>query len=147
VIANPPPGYPRVAPYLLYEDPAAALEWLSAAFGFRERFRNTLEDGRIDHAEMEIGEGLVMLASPGADYRSPRRLGGATALVHVYVDDIERHFERAKAGGAAIRNEPTEKPYGTIQYSAADPEGHLWLFSQQVREPDPEWRTAQASAG
>jgi PhnB protein len=138
--ANPPRGYPRVAPYLLYEDPAAALEWLAGAFGFRERFRNTLEDGRIDHAEMEIGDGLLMLANPGPEYRSPRALGGATQLVHVYVDDIREHFERATAYGAAIRTEPQEKPYGTIQYSAADPEGHLWLFSEQIREPDPEWR-------
>ena len=59
--------------------------------------------------------------------------------MHVYVDDLGAHYERAKAAGAVIRAEPTEKPYGTIQYSAADPEGHLWLFSEQVREPDPEW--------
>jgi uncharacterized glyoxalase superfamily protein PhnB len=144
--ANPPPGYPRVAPYLLYEDPAAALNWLASAFGFRERFRNTLEDGTIDHAEMEIEDGLLMLANPGPEYRSPRALGAATALVHVYVDDIREHFEHAKAAGAAIRDEPAEKPYGTIQYSAADPEGHLWLFSEQVREPDPEWRV-YSSAG
>lgn len=138
--ANPPRGYPRVTPYLLYEDPAAALAWLAEAFGFRERFRNVGEQGWIDHAEMEIGEGLLMLAKPSAEFRSPRRLGGATALVHVYVDDIEEHCERARAAGATIRDEPEEKPYGTIQYAAADPEGHLWLFSEQIREPDPEWR-------
>jgi uncharacterized glyoxalase superfamily protein PhnB len=147
VVANPPAGYPRVAPYLLYEDPGAALAWLEKAFAFRERFRNVGADGWIDHAELEIGDadGLVMLAKPNADYRSPRRLGAATSLVHVYVDDIRGHFERAKAAGAAVRNEPTEKPYGTIQYSVADPEGHLWLFSEQVREPDPEWRVGTAS--
>jgi uncharacterized glyoxalase superfamily protein PhnB len=139
---NPPDGYPRVTPYLMYEDPAAALDWLAKAFAFRERFRHTGDEGWVDHAEMEIGDGLLMLAKPGADYRSPRRLGGATALVHVYVDDIHGHFERAKAAGAVIRTEPLEKPYGTIQYSAADPEGHLWLFSEQVREPEPEWRLA-----
>ena len=89
---------------------------------------------------MEIDTGLLMLAKPGADFRSPRRLGAATSLVHVYVDDLHAHYERAKAAGAVIRSEPTEKPYGTIQYSAVDPEGHLWLFSEQVRTPDPEWR-------
>jgi len=68
---NPPAGYPLVTPYLLYEDPAVALDWLARAFRFRERFRNTTEDGWIDHAEMEIGDGLLMLASPGPDYRSP----------------------------------------------------------------------------
>lgn len=137
---NPPSGYPRVTPYLMYDDTAAALEWLATAFGFRERFRHSGDDGWIDHAEMEIADGLLMLATPGADYRSPKRLGGATALVHVYVGDIYAHFERAKAAGAVIRTEPQEEPYGTIQYSAVDLEGHLWLFSEQIREPEPEWR-------
>jgi uncharacterized glyoxalase superfamily protein PhnB len=137
---NPPPGYTRIAPYLLYEDAAAALEWLAEAFGFRERFRNTLEDGTIDHAEMEFEGGLIMLAGPGEDYRSPRRLGQATVLIHVYVDDIRALFERAKEAGAEVRSELKEKPYGTIQCSVKDPEGHVWLFSEQVREPDPEWK-------
>lgn len=140
---NPPRGYTRVAPYLLYEDTAAALDWLSKAFGFRERFRNTVEDGRIDHAEMQVDDGLIMLATPGTEYRSPRRLGGASVVIHVYVDDIHAHFARAKEAGASIRSEPKEKPYGTIQYSAVDPEGHVWLFSEQVREPEPEWRIVE----
>ena len=140
MVANPPPGYPRVAPYLLYEDPAAALEWLASAFGFRERFRHIGEEGWINHAEMEIGDGLLMLAKPDAGHRSPRSLGGATALVHVYVDGIREHFERATAAGAVVRTEPHEEPYGTVQYSVADPEGHLWLFSEQVCEPEPPCR-------
>jgi PhnB protein len=140
MLANPPNGYPRVAPYLLYEDPVAALDWLAKAFGFRERFRHVGEEGWVNHAELEIGDGLVMLARPNDGYRSPRRLGGATSLVHVYVDDIQGHFEQAVSAGAVVRTQPHEEPYGTLQYSVADPEGHLWLFSEQVREPDPEWR-------
>ena len=137
---NPPPRYPRVAPYLLYEDPAAALAWLADAFGFRERFRHENEAGVVDHAEMELEDGLIMLGNPGSDYRSPRRLGGTTAVVHAYVDDITAHFERAKAAGAEIEREPSPRPYGTIQYSAVDPEGQVWIFSEQVAEPEPEWR-------
>ena len=136
---NPPPGYTRIAPYLLYEDTAAALDWLAKAFGFQERFRHPV-DGRIDHAEMELAGGLIMLATPGTVYRSPRRLGQATVVTHVYVDDIRAHFERAKEAGATIVREPADKPYGTIQYAAEDPEGHVWLFSEQVREPEAEWR-------
>jgi uncharacterized glyoxalase superfamily protein PhnB len=67
---NPPAGYSRITPYLLYEDAAAALDWLARAFGFRERFRHEA-DGLIDHAEMEYGGSEIMLASPGNDYRSP----------------------------------------------------------------------------
>ena len=138
---NSPAGYPTVTPYLLYEDPAAALEWLAAAFGFRERFRHVGESGWIDHAELEIGDGLVMLARPNADYRSPRSLGGATSLVHVYVDDARGHCERARAAGAVIRRLSRRRSRTeTIQYCAIDPEGHQWLFSEQVGEPDPVWR-------
>jgi uncharacterized glyoxalase superfamily protein PhnB len=140
VVKNPPHGYTRIAPYLLYEDPAAALEWLARAFGFRERFRHVVEERRIDHAEMEFENGLIMLARPGSDYRSPRRLGGATVVIHVYVDDLHTHAARAREAGATIVSEPTDKPYGTIQYAAEDPEGHLWLFSEQVREPEAEWK-------
>ncbi len=139
-MSEPPPCYPRVTPYLMYEEPAEALTWLADAFGFEERFRHVGEEGWIDHAEMTIGDGLIMLAKPSADYRSPRSLGGATALVHVYVDDAREHCARARAAGAVIRSEPAEKPYGTLQYTAADPEGHLWLFSEQVRKPEPQWR-------
>jgi uncharacterized glyoxalase superfamily protein PhnB len=140
-----PHGYSRVTPYLLYENPAAALEWLAGAFGFRERFRHEFE-GLINHAEMEYDGGQIMLACPGRDYRSPRRLGGATMLTHIYVDALQEHYERAKAAGAEIRTEPAEKPYGTVQYSAIDPEGHLWLFSEQVREPEPEWQLDESTA-
>lgn len=136
---NPPRGYTRIAPYLLYEDPAAALEWLARAFGFRERFRHVVEEGRIDHAEMEFEGGMIMLARPGSDYRSPRRLGGATVVIHVYVDDIRAHASRAREAGGTVVSEPTDKPYGTVQYAAEDPEGQVWLFSEQVREPEEEW--------
>jgi uncharacterized glyoxalase superfamily protein PhnB len=140
MVDNPPRGYTRIVPYLLYEDPGAALEWLARAFGFRERFRHVVEEGRIDHAEMEFENGLIMLARPGSDYRSPRRLGGATVVIHVYVDDISSHAARARDAGATILSEAKDKPYGTIQYAAEDPEGHVWLFSEQVREPDAEWK-------
>jgi uncharacterized glyoxalase superfamily protein PhnB len=144
MVSNPPAGYPRVTPYLLYEDPAAALDWLAEAFGFEERFRHVGDSGWIDHAEMAIGDELLMLARPSADYRSPRALGGATSLVHVYVEDIHAHCGRARAAGAVIRDEPSERPYGTIQYAAIDPEGHIWLFSEQIREPEPEWEVVDA---
>jgi hypothetical protein len=70
---NPPPGYTRIAPYLLYEDTAAALEWLPKAFGFHERFRHPV-GGRIDHAEMELAGGLIMLATPSTDAYPPATL-------------------------------------------------------------------------
>ena len=77
---NPPAQYPTVTPYLLYEDVPAALEWLSKAFGFRERLRFTAEDGTVNHAEMQLADGVIMLGDPGEEYRNPKRSGGSTVV-------------------------------------------------------------------
>lgn len=138
-----PAGYPRIAPYLLYEDPGTALAWLAEAFGFRERMRQQDPDGTVRHAEMELGapgaaDGVIMMGGPGAGYRNPKHVGQATQLIHVYVDDVDGHFARAKAAGAEILAEPETKPYGDRNYMAADPEGHNWSFAQHVRDVPPE---------
>ncbi|HEY7003510.1 MAG TPA: VOC family protein [Gaiellaceae bacterium] len=125
---------PRVTPYLLYEDVAGALAWLSEVFGFEERLRLTDERGVVTHAEMKIADGLVMMGDPGDAYRSPKRLGARTALVHVYVEDVDAHYERAKAAGAEIIAEPIDQPYGDRRYDAYDLEGQFWSFAQHIRD-------------
>lgn len=135
---NPPVGYPRISPYLYYEDAGTAIEWLTRAFGFRERMRMPTEDGRVMHAELELDGGVVMLATPPRDdYRNPHGLGGNTSSVYTYVDDVDAHFERARAGGAEILQEPETMPYGDRHYGAKDPEGHEWWFGQHVRDVAP----------
>jgi uncharacterized glyoxalase superfamily protein PhnB len=137
------PTYPGVIPMIAYEDGAAALDWLATAFGFRERTRMAGTDGRISHAEMETGEGLIMLASPTPDYEGPRRhRNGCEAArrwsdvpwvidgVLVYVDEVAAHFERAKRAGARILSEPEADEYGH-RYRAEDLEGHRWMFLQR----------------
>ena len=128
----PPEDYPVVTPYLYYEDAGAAMDWLVAAFGLSERMRMTDDDGRINHGELEIGSGIVMLGQPGPDYKSPKNQGRATAGVHVYVDDVNAHYERAKAAGAEITQEPADQEYGDRRYDAKDPEGHDWFFAQRL---------------
>ena len=128
----------RITPYLLYEDVAGALDWLGRAFGFRERLRSEASDGTVWHAEMELEDASVMLGDPGPDYRNPRSLGGSTILVHVYVEDVDAHCERARAAGAVIHMEPTDEPYGDRRYDCEDPEGHRWSFAQRVRTVPPE---------
>jgi uncharacterized glyoxalase superfamily protein PhnB len=128
----------RIAPYLLYEDVSAAVEWLRRAFGFRERLRFAGEDGVVSHAEVEYGGEVIMLGHPGPDYRNPRRLGAATQLVHVYVEDVDEHFRVARAAGATIEAEPADMPYGDRRYDAVDPEGHRWSFGQRIRDVQPE---------
>ena len=137
---NPPEGYPAVMPYLHYEDAAAALDFLTTAFGFREKYRMDDENGRVGHAEVEIGDrGVVMLGEPGEGYRNPKNIGAkATASIYVYVDDVDAHFVRAKDAGATILREPQDQFYGDRNYGAADPEGHEWYFGTHVRDVSPE---------
>lgn len=128
-----------ITPYLLYEDIAAALEWLSRCFGFHERLRFTDPNGTVSHAEM-VGPdgGDVMLGHPGPDYESPARTGAISLFVHVMVDDVDEHFQRAKDAGAQILSAPEDQPYGDRRYDAADLEGHRWSFAQHLRDIAPE---------
>jgi len=126
-----------------YEDVAAAINWLSDAFGFREAGeRFTDDEGRVTHAELQLDGATVMLGWPGPDYRSPKRHAEecepaarwlATPWVidgvHVEVGDLDAHCERARAAGASVLREPENLPFGRL-YSAADLEGHRWMFMQ-----------------
>ena len=129
-----------VEPYILYEDAASAIDFLSKAFGFREVLRSHSPEGRVWHAEMAYGDGTIFLGQPGSEYRNPKVLGAVTVAIHVYVDDVDRHYDRAQAAGARIRTELADRDYGERRYHAEDPEGHVWMFSQRVREVRPaEW--------
>ena len=133
---------PQVVPMLAYEDGAAALDWLSRAFGFRERTRYTEEDGTLSHGELEVGDGLVMLATPTPDYQGPKRhremceharkwseVPWVIDGVLVQVDNLDAHFAQAKEAGATILSEPEDTGHGRT-YRAEDIEGHRWMFEQ-----------------
>ncbi|MFN0178053.1 MAG: VOC family protein [Gemmatimonadales bacterium] len=134
---------PSVVPMISYEDGITALEWFRSAFGFRETARFTTPDGRLSHGEMEAGDGLIMLASPTPEYRSPKRHREACEQarkwsavpwiidgVLVYVDDLDRHLARAKAADATILSEIEDGPPGR-RYRAEDLEGHRWFFFER----------------
>jgi len=114
----------QVIPMIAYEDGAAALDWLAAAFGFHERTRMTGKDGRISHAEMEAGDGLIMLARKWSSV--PWVIDG----VLVYIEDVVAHHERAKKAGATILSEPESDAHG-LRYRAEDIEGHRWMFMER----------------
>jgi PhnB protein len=135
---NPPEGYPRVTPYLLYKDSDAAIDFLTSAFGFTEKYRMSGPDGKTNHAELELEGGLVMLGTPGDDYKNPTELGGRTQTTYIYVDDVDGHFDHAKAAGAKIERELQDQFYGDRTYGAHDPEGHSWSFATRVRDVSPE---------
>lgn len=129
---------PTVTPYLLYSDVGAAISWLTRAFGFTETLRFTDPDGVVNHAEMSVGDGLIMLGNPGPFYRNPDRLGGVTQFTHVYVEDVDAHYDQAVAEGARIMADLEDQPYGDRRYDAADLEGHNWSFAQNLRHVAPE---------
>jgi uncharacterized glyoxalase superfamily protein PhnB len=135
---NPPEDMPRITPYLLYEDVGTAIDWLARAFGFRERMRLAGANGAIAHAEMQRDDGVIMMGHPGPQYRNPKRLGQVTQTVHVYVDDVDKHFAQARQAGAKIIDEPADQFYGDRRYAAEDPEGHVWYFAQHVSDVAPE---------
>jgi PhnB protein len=135
-----------VTPYLLYADVDAALAFLSDAFGFEETVRYTGAEGYVSHAEMQVGDGTIMLGDPGDDYRNPKALGASTAFTHVYVEDVDAACERARSAGAEIIREPEDQPYGDRNCGARDPEGHEWWLATHIRDvPVEEWSAALAS--
>jgi len=123
-----------ITPYLLYEDVGGALKFLSKAFGFRKYGTQVKgSGGKINHAAMRLGDDLIMMGHPGPQYKNPKRLGQATQHLYVNVDDVDKHFERARKAGATILEEPANTEYGHRRYGAEDPEGHQWYFAQEVR--------------
>ena len=129
-----------ITPYLLYEDCEAALEFLARAFGFEEVLRYTGEGGYVNHAEMKVGSGgRIFMGDPGDHYENPKRLGHETVGIYVETDeDVDALCERARAAGAAIREEPTDQDYGERRFTAEDLEGHVWYFARQIRRVAPE---------
>ena len=126
---------PRVVPGLVYDDVPKAIEWLTRAFGFRERSDARLTGKGFLLSWMEVGDGLIGVSSSGGhEVYSPKSVGKITQSVKVYVDDVDRHFQTAKASGAEIVSEIAEGFWGGRYYRAVDLEEHLWEFSQIDRE-------------
>ncbi len=130
-MTNPPPGYPRVSPYLLYEDADRVIDYLKDTFGFEERLMTTGGAGRR-HCELLLGEdGLVMLGQAWDGFQSPKTLGmHPPSMVHVYVDGVEALHERARNAGAQV-SELETSAQGDHRFTATDPEGQVWMFAER----------------
>ena len=136
-MTNPPPGYPRISPYLLYENAPAAVEFLQQTFGFELRLSQIGAAGRT-HNELVLGDdGLVMLGQAGEGFSSPRTLGSfPPSMIHVYVDDVEALHGRAKHAGAEVTDLELS-PAGDRRFTATDPEGQIWVFAERVAPANP----------
>jgi uncharacterized glyoxalase superfamily protein PhnB len=122
-----------VIPVLVYPDVRAAVAWLEEAFGFAERLRI----GEAHRAQLTVGDGAVIVADVRHDKAAPAE-GVVTHLVMVRVDDARSHCERARSAGARVTDELTDHVYGERQYTAADPWGHWWTFSETLDDVEPE---------
>jgi len=133
-VANPPKGWPRIVPHLIYDDPCVAVEWLTRVFGFQERrtARHTSSDGRIERSQMEVGDSLVTLGLPSVHGGSPGR--DVSTMLYVYVDNVDKHYQQAEAAGASIVLQLADQPWGDRCYQVADCEGHQWTFAQHLHD-------------
>jgi uncharacterized glyoxalase superfamily protein PhnB len=130
-----------VVPVLIYPDVRAAVAWLTEAFGFVERVRI----GENHRSQLSVGDGAVIVGDVRNERRAPRP-GEVTHSVMVRVDDVGTHCARARQHRSRIVMEPTEFPYGERQYTAEDPAGHQWTFSETLEDVAPETWGGEAVA-
>ena len=143
-----PEGYPRVTPYLIVDGASAAIDFYTSVLGATERMRMSAPDDRVGHAELEVGDSVIMLAdeSPEMDARSPRTVGGTPVSLHVYVEDADSTFERAIGAGATALQQVEDKFYGDRSGSFEDPFGHRWHVATHVEDVPPGEMQKRAAA-
>jgi PhnB protein len=135
-----PEGYHTVTPYLAVEDASAAIDFYKRAFGAKERGRMSGPDDMVMHAELEIGDSLVMLSDPfpQASTKPPKELGGTSVSVFLYVDDIDALYKRAVDAGATSVAEPDDMFWGDRFGAVQDPFGHTWTIATHIEDVAPE---------
>ncbi|MBV8996828.1 MAG: VOC family protein [Pseudonocardiales bacterium] len=134
-----PVGYPRVIPYLAVDGAADAIAFYVSVLGARERMRMPGPNGRIGHAELEIGDSVVMLADASPQGGpSPREIGGSPVTVMVYVPDVDAAYAAAIEAGAQSLIEPKNQFYGDRAAAFTDPFGHRWHIASHVEDVSPE---------
>jgi PhnB protein len=135
-----PAGFHSVTPYLVVHDAASAIEFYKRAFGAKEVMRMEGPHGKIGHAELKIGDSIVMLADemPTMSTRSPRSLGGTTAGVMLYLENVDATFKQAVAAGATIEAPLDNMFWGDRYGKVTDPFGHSWSLATHKEDVAPE---------
>jgi PhnB protein len=147
-----PDGYPRVSPHLSVAGAAEAIDFYTSVLGASERMRMPMPDGKIAHAEIDLGGSVVMIGDevPGGTDPSPKTLGGSAVALFVYVEDVDDVFERALAAGAHSVQAPENHFYGDRVAMFDDPFGHRWNIATHIEDVPPgdmERRAAEAMSG
>ena len=129
---NPiPEGYHSLQIYLAVEDASKAIDFYKEAFGAEETIRMPGPDGKVAHAELQIGDSKLMLSDPfpHSDVRPPAERGGPTASIFMYVDDVDATFEQAQRAGGTVVSELEDMFWGDRFGTVADPFGHVWAMA------------------
>jgi PhnB protein len=123
-----PEGYHTATPYLILDGATEAIDFYKKAFGATELMRFSVPGGKLGHAEIRIGDSIIMMAdqSPEMGYKGPRALGGSPVSIMLYVEDVDSVFNRAVASGATVKEPVQDKFYGDRSGTVQDPFGHLW---------------------
>lgn len=135
-----PGGYSTATPYLIINGAARAIDYYKKAFGATERMRFGDPSGKIGHAEIQIGNSIIMLADeyPEMGYRGPQAIGGTPVSIHLYVEDVDSTFKQAIAAGGKEKEAVQDKFYGDRSGSLIDPFGHVWHVSTHKEDVSPE---------
>ena len=143
-----PEGYHTIIPYLSIKGAADAIEFYKKAFGARESMRVAQSDGRIGHAELQLGDSRIMLADefPDMDFRSPLSMGGSPVHIHLYVESVDTVVGRAVSAGAKVIRPVQDQFYGDRTGTVADPYGHVWHVATHTEDLSPEEIGKRAAA-
>jgi PhnB protein len=148
-MVNPiPDEYPRVMPYLIVDGAVAAIDFYTSVFGATERMRMPGPNGRIGHAELQIGDSVIMLAdeNPEMAIHGPKTIGGTPVTLHVYVEDSDAAFERALNTGAKSLRPVENQFYGDRSGQFEDPFGHKWSVATHIEDVPPDEMEKRAAA-
>ena len=142
-----PEGYPQVTPYLVVDGAGAAIEFYGKVLGATERMRLPGPDGTIGHAELQLGDSLIMVAdeAPQLGLRGPRAIGGTPVTISVYVEDVDGVVERAAQAGARVLRPVEDQFYGDRSGQFEDPFGHRWSVATHVEDISPEEMNRRAA--
>ncbi|HUQ00697.1 MAG TPA: VOC family protein [Aeromicrobium sp.] len=144
-----PDGYPRVTPYLIVDGAAEAIDFYSSVLGASQRGdRMTTPDGKVGHAELTLGDSLIMLADESPDWGAvgPRKGEATGVTIHTYVEDVDDVFAKAIDAGAKEVQPVTDQFYGDRSGQFEDPWGHRWNVASHVEDVPPEEMAERAKA-
>lgn len=135
-----PEGYHSITPYLFIRGADKAIDYYKNVFGAKERMRMPGQKGQVMHAELEIGDSVLMLAeeNPQIGANSPQTIGGTPSTLHVYVQDVDATTNKAVKAGAKLVREVKDQFYGDRSGSIRDPFGHLWSIATHIEDVSPE---------